>query len=624
MEPGATVQVCFPAVRASVLDSLNRQREEGQLCDLSIHVQGQVFRAHRCVLAASSPYFHDQVLLKNVTTVSLPSVMDPVAFESVLTSAYTGQLSIVQDDIVNYVTVASFLQMWHIVDKCTEILKRPRPAADVPAPGGCVSRQQSPSSTDCLYSEREGRKRERRDALPPLATWRRPQQFPRWGRQRPSAGQHLADSQVDGLPAYNDSSDYSSCEEPWVSSQGKASHFIHNEPAQSSKSHSVIHSEDTLKQKCRQQQQQQQQRESERSSERSRDSDGTKDDNMTALEKKEGAVRGGVVGQCDFSSAPKQSDVPVAKIDDDVKVLRDGSSDVPQSDAVPGPSARLQWHVPHWPHQTPRSQDAEPALAHSNDEDADLEQFGEGHFSHDTFDEIEKESGQVTQRPLASPDFTLPGSDGNWPSTSSTHGGPSLTPTSSSSFLAPSSPPTPSSSSSLPLAGAPFAGKVHYCHCGKAYALKSMRDRHVKMQHLNLRPFECPVCNKSFKMKHHLTKHLKTHGGLRPFECAVCGKKVIWKDSFLRHQARCQRLAASGGDPGAGAAADDDAHFGYGFEEGAGFLAAGGQIKVEQGDFESDEGMNRLLGSVSRIVDDLQTAGAGGHVFKEEASEGFA
>ncbi|KAL0167247.1 hypothetical protein M9458_039091, partial [Cirrhinus mrigala] len=58
--PGPVLQVCFPSARASVLENLNRQREEGQLCDLSIQVQGQVFRAHRCVLAASSPYFHDQ------------------------------------------------------------------------------------------------------------------------------------------------------------------------------------------------------------------------------------------------------------------------------------------------------------------------------------------------------------------------------------------------------------------------------------------------------------------------------------------------------------------------------------------------------------------------------------
>lgn len=55
------MQVSFPSAQASVLDGLNRQREDGSLCDLSIHVQGRVFKAHRCVLAASSPYFHDQV-----------------------------------------------------------------------------------------------------------------------------------------------------------------------------------------------------------------------------------------------------------------------------------------------------------------------------------------------------------------------------------------------------------------------------------------------------------------------------------------------------------------------------------------------------------------------------------
>lgn len=58
---GSVVQVCFPSAQAAVLDGLNRQREDGRFCDLSIHVQGHVFKAHRCVLAASSPYFHDQV-----------------------------------------------------------------------------------------------------------------------------------------------------------------------------------------------------------------------------------------------------------------------------------------------------------------------------------------------------------------------------------------------------------------------------------------------------------------------------------------------------------------------------------------------------------------------------------
>uniref|UniRef100_A0A3B3WK02 Zinc finger and BTB domain containing 22a n=1 Tax=Poecilia mexicana TaxID=48701 RepID=A0A3B3WK02_9TELE len=347
--------VCFPGVRAAVLDNLNRQREEGRLCDLSIQVQGQVFRAHRCVLAASSPYFHDQ----NVTTVSLPSVLDPVAFQSVLSSAYTGQLSIIHDDIVNYVTVASFLQMWHIVDKCTEILKRPRPSAEPGAAAGSASRQQSPSSTECLYAEREGRRRDRKpDALP---------------------GRYL--------------------------------------------------------------------------------------------------------GMVPAAEAPKQK-------------------------------VRFQQ----------RGEETQEKRRKEDDGDVDLECFG-------SFDEIEDGTGHVSQRPLLSPDFSM--ADGNWPSSSATFPPP------------PPSPPTPSSSSSASGAGG-YAGKVHLCHCGKAYTLKSMRDRHVKMQHLNLRPFGCPVCTKSFKMKHHLTKHLKTHGGLRPYECSLCGKKVVWRDSFLRHQARCQRLASAG------------------------------------------------------------------------------
>lgn len=81
---GVILQVCFPGARAAVMDNLNRQREEGRLCDLSIQVQGHVFRAHRCVLAASSPYFHDQVgetaTLCNISFVYICSFISPSRF----------------------------------------------------------------------------------------------------------------------------------------------------------------------------------------------------------------------------------------------------------------------------------------------------------------------------------------------------------------------------------------------------------------------------------------------------------------------------------------------------------------------------------------------------------------
>uniref|UniRef100_A0A8D0HMI9 Zinc finger and BTB domain containing 22 n=1 Tax=Sphenodon punctatus TaxID=8508 RepID=A0A8D0HMI9_SPHPU len=156
---GAIVHVDFPEITSALLENLNQQRVEGQLCDISIHVQGRVFRAHRAVLAASSPYFHDQVLLKNMTSIVLPSVMDPVAFETVLGSAYTGKLSMASDEIVNFLTVGSVLQMWHIVDKCTELLKEGRGAhagasSSSRAHSSRTSENQSPSSSN-YFSPRE-------------------------------------------------------------------------------------------------------------------------------------------------------------------------------------------------------------------------------------------------------------------------------------------------------------------------------------------------------------------------------------------------------------------------------------------------------------------------------------
>uniref|UniRef100_A0A8B9F3Y7 BTB domain-containing protein n=1 Tax=Amazona collaria TaxID=241587 RepID=A0A8B9F3Y7_9PSIT len=67
----------------ALLANLNQQRLDGRLCDLSIHVRGRVFRAHRAVMAASSPYFHDQ---------------------TVLGSAYTGRLSMAPEALVHLLT----------------------------------------------------------------------------------------------------------------------------------------------------------------------------------------------------------------------------------------------------------------------------------------------------------------------------------------------------------------------------------------------------------------------------------------------------------------------------------------------------------------------------------------
>lgn len=76
-----------------------------------------------------------------MSTVSIPAVMDPLAFEGVLSCAYTGRLRMLREDIVNYLTVGSVLQMWHIVDKCTELLREGRTAAGGAAGGGAPAQE---------------------------------------------------------------------------------------------------------------------------------------------------------------------------------------------------------------------------------------------------------------------------------------------------------------------------------------------------------------------------------------------------------------------------------------------------------------------------------------------------
>ncbi|XP_067829815.1 zinc finger and BTB domain-containing protein 22-like [Heptranchias perlo] len=153
MEPGSNMlYVDFPNFSSSLLENLNQQRLEGKFCDISIHVQGKVFKAHRAVLAASSPYFHDQVLFRNASRLVLPGVMDSRAFEGILASCYAGRLAVQPAEIVSYLTVGSFLQMWHVVDKCTELLRESQPVAGQRS--SRTTENQSPSSSN-YFSPRE-------------------------------------------------------------------------------------------------------------------------------------------------------------------------------------------------------------------------------------------------------------------------------------------------------------------------------------------------------------------------------------------------------------------------------------------------------------------------------------
>ena len=58
--------------------------------------------------------------------------------------------------------------------------------------------------------------------------------------------------------------------------------------------------------------------------------------------------------------------------------------------------------------------------------------------------------------------------------------------------------------------------------------------RHIQNIHLQLKPFQCDKCEKSFFNKERLNYHvLSEHEKVKPFQCQVCGYRVV-TDGFLK------------------------------------------------------------------------------------------
>ena len=98
-----------------VLDSL---RVSGALCDVTIVVAGQEFRAHKVILAASSPYFkamfatafdekdHSKIMIQDII---------PNSFEMILEFIYTGRrMEITVDNVQSLLETASIREEWEV------------------------------------------------------------------------------------------------------------------------------------------------------------------------------------------------------------------------------------------------------------------------------------------------------------------------------------------------------------------------------------------------------------------------------------------------------------------------------------------------------------------------------
>ncbi|XP_026957328.1 transcription regulator protein BACH1 isoform X1 [Sagmatias obliquidens] len=108
-----------------VLRSLDEQRRKDVLCDVTVLVEGQPFRAHRAVLAACSAYFHSRLAGQADADlrITLPEEVTVKGFEPLIQFAYTAKLILSKDNVDEVYKCVEFLGVPDIEESCFQFLK---------------------------------------------------------------------------------------------------------------------------------------------------------------------------------------------------------------------------------------------------------------------------------------------------------------------------------------------------------------------------------------------------------------------------------------------------------------------------------------------------------------------
>lgn len=109
---------------AHVLQCLNEQRQQDVLCDVTVVVENQSFRAHCSVLASCSEYFHTRVtsVTRQNPIITLPDEVTVEGFEPLLQFAYTSKLLFTKENIHAIHSSAEFLGFHNLESACFDFL----------------------------------------------------------------------------------------------------------------------------------------------------------------------------------------------------------------------------------------------------------------------------------------------------------------------------------------------------------------------------------------------------------------------------------------------------------------------------------------------------------------------
>ncbi|KAM9446252.1 zinc finger and BTB domain-containing protein 26 isoform 1-T2 [Clarias gariepinus] len=123
-QDGVILQFSFATFGDSMLQKMDALRKDQRFCDVIVHINDVEIPGHKVVFAAGSPFLRDQFFLQDSHEVEITTPQDAEVGRRLLLSCYTGTLEFPELELVHYLTVASFLQMGHIVEQCTKALNK--------------------------------------------------------------------------------------------------------------------------------------------------------------------------------------------------------------------------------------------------------------------------------------------------------------------------------------------------------------------------------------------------------------------------------------------------------------------------------------------------------------------
>ncbi|XP_033111130.1 kelch-like protein 7 isoform X2 [Anneissia japonica] len=112
--------------RLGSLTTINKMRENIELCDVTISVQDETFHVHRLVMSACSEFFRvmfNSTMSESTSkTIRLSNYVTSAAVGVIVDFAYTGELAIEPSNVQEVLTAAHYLQINDVVESCVCII----------------------------------------------------------------------------------------------------------------------------------------------------------------------------------------------------------------------------------------------------------------------------------------------------------------------------------------------------------------------------------------------------------------------------------------------------------------------------------------------------------------------